>query len=228
MTRLRLRPRTIAVEQNQESEQPSPSGRTAPKIPADAGRADMALKRNRRYLVGYVGVMGDADGVHYFIDAAKHLVHEMKRNDVQFLLMGTGPEYPRLIEQRDRLGLREYVDMPGRVSNEALFEGLSTMDLGVSCDPINPYNDHCTMNKVLEYMALRNSSLQGAYFMLAARALGLDCGPMSGFDNTKVDAAFFPGGRIKSNFLCNLGYGDPAKLPPFMGRRTLEENCSFA
>src|SRR5207253_9668790 len=59
---------------------------------------------------------------------------------------------------------------------------------------------------VLEYTALRNSSLQGAYFMLAARALGLDCGPMSGFDNAKVDAAFFAGTTVKSNFLCNLGY----------------------
>ncbi|HWO05071.1 MAG TPA: malonic semialdehyde reductase, partial [Methylomirabilota bacterium] len=55
--------------------------------------------------------------------------------------------------------------------------------------------------------AFRNGSLQGAYLMLAARALGLDCGGMSGFDNAKVDAAFFPDGRVKSNFLCNLGYG---------------------
>jgi 3-hydroxypropanoate dehydrogenase len=67
---------------------------------------------------------------------------------------------------------------------------------------------------VLEYIALRNSSLQGAYFMLAARALGLDCGPMSGFDNVKADAAFFAGTKVKSNFLCNLGHGDATKLHP--------------
>src|SRR6516164_11238714 len=60
---------------------------------------------------------------------------------------------------------------------------------------------------VLEYTALRNGSLQGAYFMLAARALGLDCGPMSGFNNAKVDAAFFAGTTVRSNFLCNLGHG---------------------
>ena len=60
--------------------------------------------------------------------------------------------------------------------------------------------------------ALRNSSLQGAYLILAARALGLDCGPMSGFDHAKVDAAFFGGTRIHSNFLVNLGHGDPSKL----------------
>ena len=62
--------------------------------------------------------------------------------------------------------------------------------------------------------AFRNGSIQGGYFIIAARALGLDCGPMSGFDNAKVDAEFFPDGRWKSNFLCNLGYGDASKLHP--------------
>ncbi|VTT96943.1 nitroreductase family protein : Putative NADH dehydrogenase/NAD(P)H nitroreductase LIG30_3858 OS=Burkholderia sp. lig30 GN=LIG30_3858 PE=3 SV=1: Nitroreductase [Gemmataceae bacterium] len=78
---------------------------------------------------------------------------------------------------------------------------------------------------VLEYIALRNSSLQGAYFMLAARAVGLDCGPMSGFDNAKVDAAFFAGTTVKSNFVCNLGYGDASKLHPRAPRLTFEEAC---
>jgi len=80
-------------------------------------------------------------------------------------------------------------------------------------------------DNVLECMALRNSSLQGAYFMLAARALGLDCGPMSGFNNAKVDADFFAGTTIKSNFLCNLGYGDVSKLYPRSLRLTFEEAC---
>src|SRR5438270_401079 len=80
---------------------------------------------------------------------------------------------------------------------------------------------------VLEHMALRNSSLQGAYFMLAARALGLDCGPMSGFDNAKVDAAFFAGTAVKSNFLCNLGHGDATKLHPRSPRLTFEEACQI-
>ncbi|HEV3444813.1 MAG TPA: malonic semialdehyde reductase [Gemmataceae bacterium] len=78
---------------------------------------------------------------------------------------------------------------------------------------------------VLEYTALRNASLQGAYFMLAARALGLDCGPMSGFDNAKVDAAFFAGTTVKSNFLCNLGYGDVSKLYPRSPRLDFDEAC---
>lgn len=80
---------------------------------------------------------------------------------------------------------------------------------------------------VLEYIVLRNSSLQGAYFMLAARAVGLDCGPMSGFDNARVDAAFFAGTTVKSNFLCNLGYGDPSKLHPRSPRLAFEEACTL-
>jgi 3-hydroxypropanoate dehydrogenase len=81
---------------------------------------------------------------------------------------------------------------------------------------------------VLEYIALRNSSLQGAYFMLAARSLGLDCGPMSGFNNAKVDEAFFAGTTVKSNFLCNLGYGDRTKLHPRNPRLSFEEACRMA
>jgi 3-hydroxypropanoate dehydrogenase len=73
--------------------------------------------------------------------------------------------------------------------------------------------------------AFRNGSLQGAYLMLAARALGLDCGGMSGFDNAKVDAEFFPEGRVKSNFLCNLGYGDASRLTPRGPRLSFDEVC---
>lgn len=75
--------------------------------------------------------------------------------------------------------------------------------------------------------AFRNGTLQAAYFMLAARALGLDCGPMSGFDNAMVDREFFPEGRIKSNFICNLGYGDPSRLFPRSPRLAFEEACSI-
>ena len=71
--------------------------------------------------------------------------------------------------------------------------------------------------------ATRNGTLQGGYFILAARALGLDCGPMSGFDNAGVDAAFFAGATVKSNFLCNLGYGDPAGLFPRSPRFSFDE-----
>ena len=67
---------------------------------------------------------------------------------------------------------------------------------------------------VAEVTAMRNGTLQGAYLIIAARALGLDCGPMSGFDNAAVDQAFFAGTRIRSNFICSLGYGNPDALFP--------------
>ncbi len=95
--------------------------------------------------------------------------------------------------------------------------------------------------ELAEVTARRNSSLQGAYFMIAARALGLDCGPMSGFDNAKVDHEFFPASagqeefqleyfpdsHVKSNFLCNLGYGDPTKLFPRSPRLDFDEACKL-
>lgn len=71
--------------------------------------------------------------------------------------------------------------------------------------------------------AFRNGTLQGGYFILAARALGLDCGPMSGFNNAGVDAEFFSGTDIRSNFLCNLGYGDPAGIYPRSPRFNFDE-----
>jgi 3-hydroxypropanoate dehydrogenase len=80
---------------------------------------------------------------------------------------------------------------------------------------------------VASVTAVRNGSLQGAYFIIAARALGLDTGPMSGFDNAKVDAEFFPGGQIKSNFLCNLGYGDPAGVFARSPRLDFDEACTI-
>jgi len=73
--------------------------------------------------------------------------------------------------------------------------------------------------------AFRNGTLQGAYLLLAARSLGLDCGPMSGFDNAGVDREFFPGGTVRSNFLCNLGYGDHGKLFPRNPRLSFAEAC---
>jgi 3-hydroxypropanoate dehydrogenase len=102
--------------------------------------------------------------------------------------------------------------------------------------------DHFANNpQLVEVTAKRNSSLQGAYLMLAARGLGLDCGPMSGFDNAKVDEEFFgagkecegcdqeffPEGHVKSNFLCNLGYGDRSKLHPRGPRLSFGEACSL-
>lgn len=77
----------------------------------------------------------------------------------------------------------------------------------------------------VETVALRNSALQGAYVMIAARALGLDCGPMSGFDADLVNTTFWPEGRIKANFMCNIGYGDEARVYPRSPRLAFERAC---
>ena len=81
---------------------------------------------------------------------------------------------------------------------------------------------------LIETTAFRNGTLQGAYLILAARALGLDCGPMSGFDNAMVDRLFFPEGSVKSNFLCNIGHGEAKNLFPRSPRFAFEEACRIA
>ncbi len=94
-----------------------------------------------------------------------------------------------------------------------------------------PQRDYRSMfagnQALIEATAFRNSSLQGAYLMLAARALGLDCGPMSGFDSSKVDEAFFAGSTWKSNFICSLGIGDSTKLYPRSPRLDFDDACKI-
>jgi 3-hydroxypropanoate dehydrogenase len=80
---------------------------------------------------------------------------------------------------------------------------------------------------LIEDTAFRNGALQGAYFMLATRALGLDCGPMSGFDNAMVDREFFAGEDVRSNFLCNIGFGDGSGLKPRLPRPDFAEACKI-
>lgn len=111
------------------------------------------LRRGRRHLVAYIGVMGPQDGVDLAIRAAGHIVHELGRDDVSFTFMGSGDCYPELVALRDELGLGEYVELPGRVSDQYVVDVLSTADVGLSPDPRNPLNDVSTMNKTLEYMA---------------------------------------------------------------------------
>jgi glycosyltransferase involved in cell wall biosynthesis len=112
-----------------------------------------ALRRGRRHLVAYIGVMGPQDGVDLAVRAAHHVVHELGRTDVSFTFMGGGDCYDELVALRDELGLRSYLELPGRVPDETVVDVLSTAALGLSPDPKNPLNDLSTMNKTLEYMA---------------------------------------------------------------------------
>ena len=111
------------------------------------------LRRGRRHLVAYIGVMGPQDGVDLAVRAAHHIVYELGRKDVSFTFMGGGDSYDELVTLRDELGLRDYVELPGRVPDETVVNVLSTAALGLSPDPKNPLNDLSTMNKTLEYMA---------------------------------------------------------------------------
>jgi glycosyltransferase involved in cell wall biosynthesis len=110
-------------------------------------------RRGRDHLVAYLGVMGPQDGVDVVLAAADHIVHVLGRTDVSFTLMGGGDCHADLVAERDRLGLQDFVELPGRVPDAYVAAVLSTADVGLSPDPLNPLNDVSTMNKTMEYMA---------------------------------------------------------------------------
>jgi glycosyltransferase involved in cell wall biosynthesis len=111
------------------------------------------LRRGRRFLAAYIGVMGPQDGVDIAIRAAAILVHELGRDDIAFTLIGTGDSFGELVALRDELGLEGHVEFTGRAPDDLVARILSTADAGLSPDPKNPLNDVSTMNKTMEYMA---------------------------------------------------------------------------
>ena len=118
------------------------------------------LKRGRKYLVGYVGVMGKQEGIDYLLRAAKIIIGEMRRIDVHFGLVGGGTELEQLRRYADELGVGDYVTFTGRVSDQAMLEMLNTADVCVNPDVANEMNDKSTMNKIMEYMALGKPVVQ--------------------------------------------------------------------
>jgi glycosyltransferase involved in cell wall biosynthesis len=136
--------------------------RSAPDVQrfADA-TPDEAWRRGRKHLVGYVGIMGSQDGLDYLIDAANLIVRNAGRDDIQFVLVGGGPELPRLQERVNSLGIRDFVEFTGLISSgEELGSMLATADVCVSPDEANRMNDISTMNKIVEYMALGKPIVQ--------------------------------------------------------------------
>jgi glycosyltransferase involved in cell wall biosynthesis len=119
-----------------------------------------ALKKGRRYLVGYVGVMGKQEGIDFLLRAAAHLVHGLGRTDVHFGLVGGGTSLDEMKALAHQLGVAEYVSFAGRVSDGALLAMLNTADVCVNPDVANEMNDISTMNKVMEYMALGKPIVQ--------------------------------------------------------------------
>jgi glycosyltransferase involved in cell wall biosynthesis len=119
-----------------------------------------ALRNGHRYLVGYVGVMGAQEGVDILIDSVNYIVNELKRQDIQFVLVGDGPSVKGLKADVERMKLTDYITFTGRVSDHDLLEVLSTSDVCVNPDRVNPMNDKSTMNKIIEYMALGKPIVQ--------------------------------------------------------------------
>ncbi len=117
-------------------------------------------RRNRRYLVGYVGVMGEPEGIDYLLEAVRYLVYDQNRQDIQFMLIGSGPMFDQLQELAKQLGVSEFVEFTGRVSDDELLERLSSCDICVNPDKKMPYNDKSTMNKIMEYMAMSKPIVQ--------------------------------------------------------------------
>lgn len=119
-----------------------------------------ALKNGRDYLIGYVGVMGDQEGIDLLLSTARYLVFDCGRNDIQFILVGSGPSLSDLKAICQSNGLGDYVTFTGRAPDQLLFEALSTADICVNPDRVNPMNDKSTMNKILEYMAIGKPIVQ--------------------------------------------------------------------
>jgi glycosyltransferase involved in cell wall biosynthesis len=117
------------------------------------GGAEPGLRRGRRFLAAYIGVMGPQDGVDIVVRAADIVVHKLGRDDIAFTLIGSGDCFNDLVALRDELDLAGHVEFTGRAPDELVAGILSTADVGLSPDPKNPLNDLSTMNKTMEYMA---------------------------------------------------------------------------
>jgi len=129
-------------------------GRLQPGPPIEA------LRRGREYLVGYIGVMGAQDGIDILLRIIHDIVYRLERKDIQFLLIGGGTELEGMKRYAAKLNLTEFVTFTGFLRGQELIDTLGSIDVGVCPDPKDPYNDKCTMNKVMEYMALGKPLVQ--------------------------------------------------------------------
>jgi len=123
-------------------------------------KSNPVLKGGKRFMVGYVGVMGEQEGIDLLIDAVEHLARKMDRTDIRFVLVGGGPSLGGLRRMAEERALGEWIHFTGRAPDQELFEVLSTMDIGVNPDRVNAMNDKSTMNKIMEYMSLGKAMVQ--------------------------------------------------------------------
>ena len=122
--------------------------------------AKSEIKRGRRFMVGYVGVIGQQEGIEYLLKAAKYIKEELHRDDIFWGVVGGGPHLEALRKQSLEMGLDDILEFTGRVSDEVLLDYLNTADVCVNSDEYNAMNDKSTMNKILEYMALGKPIVQ--------------------------------------------------------------------
>ena len=121
---------------------------------------DPKWKNGRKFMVGYVGVIGQQEGLDLLLEAVQHIVKVREREDVQFVVVGSGPEQNAIRRMASDMGLGSFVTFTGRVADDLLMTILSTADICVNPDRVNALNDKSTMNKILEYMALGKPIVQ--------------------------------------------------------------------
>jgi glycosyltransferase involved in cell wall biosynthesis len=126
--------------------------KTVPSVPK--------WRNGRRYMVGYVGVISQSEGLDLLLASIEHIAHRRKRDDIQFVVVGRGPDFETIVALAGKLGLMDRVTFPGRVDDATLFEVLSTADVCVNPDRVTKMNDMSTMNKIMEYMALGKPIVQ--------------------------------------------------------------------
>ena len=121
---------------------------------------DPKWRNGRRYMVGYVGVISQSEGLDLLLESVEYIVRRRKRHDVQFVVVGRGPDFQTIVSLAEEMHLTDWVTFPGRVDDETLFEILSTADVCVNPDRVTKMNDMSTMNKIMEYMALGKAIVQ--------------------------------------------------------------------
>jgi glycosyltransferase involved in cell wall biosynthesis len=176
--------------------------------------ANPAYKKGRTYLVGYLGVMGEFDGIDYLVKAVEHIVHTQNRDDIHFRLVGSGPCLDQVKELSETLKVSDYIDFTGRVSDEELILSLSSCDVCANPDPVNALNDKSTMNKILEYMALSKPIVQ--FDVLEGRFSAQDASLYAEADNIEDFA-------LKISGLCDAPAEEKQRMGDFGYNRMKNE-----
>ncbi len=117
-------------------------------------------RKGRKHLVGYVGVMGEPEGIDYLLESVRYIIHTLENREIQFMLIGSGPLFDQLQVLSEKLKVSEFVEFTGRISDSELLERLSSCDVCVNPDKKMPYNNFSTMNKIMEYMAIGKPIVQ--------------------------------------------------------------------